>query len=207
MRTLPSRIAGSLTLTLALGACSPGAEQPPAQNNMAPDTMAPAMTPSPEPSNATVPNAAESSTQGGKTIGLEGLGDLRLGQPVPKGSHWGERGAQIGGECRTISSPDYPGLYGMVIDGKLRRITVGQRSDVTLVEGIGVGSTERDVMQYFAGFRAEPHKYEAAPAKYLTAPNAASGDPAVRFEIGQDGKVKMIHVGMMPQLAYVEGCA
>jgi len=207
MRNLSSRIAISFMLAQVLGACSPGAEQPPAQNNMVSDNMVPTVTPSPEPSNAAVPNAAESSTQGRKTIGLEGLGDLRLGQAVPKGSSWSERGAQIGGECRTVSSPDYPGVYGMVIDGKLRRITVGQRSDVTLVEGIGVGSTERDVAQWFAGFRAEPHKYEPAPAKYLTAPNAASGDPAVRFEIGQDGKVKMIHVGMMPQLAYVEGCA
>jgi hypothetical protein len=41
----------------------------------------------------------------------------------------------------------------------------------------------------------------------LTAPNAASGDPALRFEIGADGKVSLIHVGTMPVLGYVEGCA
>ena len=52
-----------------------------------------------------------------------------------------------------------------------------------------------------------PHKYGAAPAKYLTAPNAPSGDSALRFEIGSDGKVSLIHVGTMPVLAYVEGCA
>ena len=57
------------------------------------------------------------------------------------------------------------------------------------------------------GFREEPHKYVDAPAKYLTAPNADSGGPALRFEIGQDGKVSLIHVGLMPVLAYVEGCA
>ena len=60
--------------------------------------------------------------------------------------------------------------------------------------------------RWFAGFRAEPHKYEDAPAKYLTAPNAASGDVALRFEIGHDGKVSLIHVGMAPVLYYVEGC-
>ncbi len=76
-----------------------------------------------------------------------------------------------------------------------------------LVEGIGVGSSERDVRKWFAGFRAEPHQYESAPAKYLTAPNAASGDPALRFEIGADRKVSLIHVGTMPVLGYVEGCA
>jgi hypothetical protein len=106
-----------------------------------------------------------------------------------------------------VTSPDYPGVYAIVTDGLVRRITVGQRSDVKLVEGVGVGSTERDVKAWFGGFREEPHKYEAAPAKYLTAPNAASGDPAVRFEIGAEGLVKLIHVGTMPVLAYVEGCA
>ncbi|WP_311271119.1 hypothetical protein [Sphingobium sp. WCS2017Hpa-17] len=153
------------------------------------------------------PAPSPSPTHADKVISLEGLGDLRLGQPVSKGGSWAERGAQTGEACRTVSSPDYPGVYGMVIDGKVRRITVGQRSDVKLAEGIGVGATESDVKKWFGGFRSEPHKYEDAPAKYLTAPNAASGDPAVRFEIGQDGKVEMIHIGMMPQLAYVEGCA
>lgn len=56
-------------------------------------------------------------------------------------------------------------------------------------------------------FPATPHKYEEAPAKYLTAPNVASGEPALRFEIGRDGKVSLIHVGTMPVLGYVEGCA
>jgi hypothetical protein len=53
--------------------------------------------------------------------------------------------------------------------------------------------------------REEPHEYVETPAKYLTAPNAAGGDPALRFEFGREGKVN--HVGLMPVLAYVEGCA
>ena len=53
----------------------------------------------------------------------------------------------------------------------------------------------------------QPHEYSEAPAKYLTAPNAESGDPALRFEIGADRKVSLIHVGTKPVLFYVEGCA
>ncbi|UYY58087.1 hypothetical protein [Sphingomonas sp. S2-65] len=140
-------------------------------------------------------------------IGLEGLGDLRIGQAPPAGGSWAERGAQTSGACRTVSSPRYPGVYAIVSGGKVQRITVGQRSDVKLAEGLGVGATERDVKKWFGGFREEPHKYEKAPAKYLTAPNAASGGPAVRFEIGRDGKVSLIHIGLMPVLAYVEGCS
>jgi len=138
---------------------------------------------------------------------LEGLGDLRIGQPIPAGSAWAERGAQASDTCRTISSPDFRGIYAIVEGGKVRRITAGGRSTARLAENIGVGSTEKEVRGWFAGFRAEPHEYQAAPAKYLTAPNAESGDPALRFEIGDDGKVTLIHVGTMPVLGYVEGCA
>ena len=89
----------------------------------------------------------------------------------------------------------------------MRRVTVGQGSDVKLVEGIGVGATEAEVRAAFPGFREAPHEYLGPPAKYLTAPNAESGDPALRFEIGEDGKVSLVHVGTMPVLGYVEGCA
>lgn len=169
---------------------------------MADPAATPANTPAREEATPAPPIAAPA-----KIIGLEGLGELRIGEAVPTGGSWAEHGAQVGAECRTVTSPDYPGVYAIVTDGKVQRITAGQNSDVKLVEGIGVGATEDDVRKWFAGFRSTPHKYVEAPAKYLTAPNAESGDPALRFEIGQDGKVKMIHIGAMPVLGYVEGCA
>ncbi|NBW11424.1 MAG: hypothetical protein EBR82_25665 [Caulobacteraceae bacterium] len=201
MKAPSSRIApafAAVSIIALLAACGPAPEKasepaPPAAT--APAAPAPAPTPAPTPGAPT------------KVIGLEGLGDLKIGQPVPAGGSWAERGAQTGNACRTVSSPDYPGVYAIVEQGKVQRITVGQRSDVKLVEGVGVGSTEKDVKSWFGGFREEPHKYQDAPAKYLTAPNAASGDPAVRFEIGSDGKVSLIHVGVMPALGYVEGCS
>lgn len=210
MRYSKLALALVLPVTLTAAACSPNTEKAPANGastNSASDAQPAAINMAQPTANASEQEtAARPIAQSNNVIGLEGLGDLRVGQAVPKGSSWAERGAQEGSTCSTVSSPDYPGVYGMVIEGKVRRITVGQRSGVKLTEGIGIGSPERDVQKWFAGFRVEPHKYEAAPAKYLTAPNAASGDAAVRFEIGGDGKVKFIHVGMMPELAYVEGC-
>ena len=50
-------------------------------------------------------------------------------------------------------------------------------------------------------------KSRTTSAKSLTAPGASATNPALRFEIGEDGKVSLIHVGLMPQLEYVEGCA
>ena len=186
---------------ICLAACLPEpADAPEVAANAANET-APPPSPSPPPSApATAPSAANVLT-------LEGLGALRVGQAAPAGGGWAERGAQISDSCRTISSADHPGVYAIVEDGKVRRITVGSGSDVKLVEGVGVGAAEAVVRAAFPGFRAEPHEYSDSPAKYLTAPNAGSGDPALRFEIGPDGKVALIHVGTKPVLFYVEGCA
>ena len=210
MRNLSCAIA----LAVELAACSSEPDRAnetlPANGPSADVTAAPVPSPAPTPVVSASPTAAPSpdvTPVAGKTLALEGLGALRIGEAVPRGSGWAERGAQIDEGCRTVSSPDYPGVYAIVTEGKVRRITVGQRSDVKLIEGIGIGTPEREVRQAFGGFRAEPHKYEDRPAKYLTAPNAASGDPALRFEIGQDGKVSLMHVGTMPVLGYVEGCA
>jgi hypothetical protein len=187
-------------LALSLAACS-GAEP---TGGASASEAAPEASPNPD---AAAPSEAEPVHPANKILSLDGLGDLRIGEAVPRGTSWAERGAQTGAACRTVSSPDYPGVYAIVEKGKVRRITVGKRSDVKLAEGIGPGDSEAEVQKWFAGFRAEPHKYEDAPAKYLTAPNAASGDPALRFEIGHDGKVNLIHVGTMPVLGYVEGCS
>ncbi len=159
-------------------------------------------TPSPTPT-----AFARTSAVNAQTLTLEGLGPLKIGQPVPASSGFAKRGAQISEACTTVTSPAYPGVYAIVERGAVRRISVGQRSPVKLVEGIGIGATEKRVMADFAGFRSTPHEYVDAPAKYLTAPNADSGDPALRFEIGKDGTVSLIHIGTMPVLGYVEGCA
>lgn len=184
-------------LALILAACSQAPETTPggAETSALPRASASTGTASP------------SATASANVLTLDGLGDLRIGQAVAADSRWAERGAQASDTCRTVTSPDYPGVYAIVEGGKVRRVTVGQRSPVELIEGIGVGASEAQVGAAFAGFRSTPHKYVAAPAKYLTAPNAPSGDPALRFEIGEDGKVSLIHVGMKPQLEYVEGCA
>lgn len=195
-----------LVIGLSIAACSSGSDTPDgsASSAAAIDDRGPSATGSslPEPV-----KPAQAAPVAKDVLTLEGLGDLQIGKALPSTGSWAERGAQASDSCRTVMSPDYPGVYAIVNGGKVRRVTVGQRSEVKLIEGIGVGSTENDVGKWFAGFRAEPHKYVVAPAKYLTAPNASSGDPALRFEIGSDEKVSLMHIGLMPELAYVEGCS
>jgi len=191
-------------LLLTLSACSSEPADPPPATRGAANESAPA---EPSPSPAPSPPAEPVAPVGAKLLTLEGLGALRIGQAVPAGSGWAERGAQISESCRTFSSPAHAGVYAIAEDGKVRRITVGQGSDVKLAEGLGVGAAEAEARSAFPGFRDAPHKYSDPPAKYLTAPNTASGDAALRFEIGPDGRVVLIHVGTMPVLGYVEGCA
>jgi hypothetical protein len=190
-------ILATAAAALALTACSPA----PSGNDAAADTAIAVAAPTASPT--PVPSASPTAD----VLALEGLGALKIGQPMPKDSGWASRGAQVSDACTTITSPDHPGVYAIVEQGKVRRITVGQRSDAKLIEGIGVGASEKQVTAAFPGFRATPHKYEAPPAKYLTAPGADGGDPALRFEIDANRKVSAIHVGTAPALFYVEGCA
>ncbi len=157
---------------------------------MAPDNSAPA--PDPAPS--------------ANTLTLAGLGDLRIGAAVPAGSRWREEEVQASDTCRVLTSPDYPRSYAIAEGGKIRRVSIGEGSPVKLAEGIGPGASEAAVKKQFS-FTETPHKYVNAPAKNLTAPAADNGKPALRFEIGSDGRVSQIHVGTMPVLGYVEACS
>lgn len=189
-------------LALTLAACSPSSNNSASSGTVVSPAGLAMATPTPTPTPSTSPPATTTPT-----LTLAGLGALTIGGPVPARSSWSALGGQASDACTTLTSPDFPGAYAIVEGGKVRRVSVGPRSDVRLIEGIGIGTSEQQVTAAFPGFRATPHKYVEAPGKYLTAPNAESGDVALRFEIGADRTVTAMHVGTMPALEYVEGCA
>lgn len=188
---------GASLAALLLAGC--GSE--PAAERAEPEAAAPAATEGPATAEADAPTPARASPQ---TLTLEGYGGLVIGKPVPAGSPWAARGAQVSDGCTTLSAPDWPGAYAIVEEGVVRRITVSDESRAKLIEGIGPESTEAQVRKAFPSFVAESHKYVDAPAKYLTQPG---DDPRLRFEIDEEGKVSLVHVGVRPTLEYVEGCA
>lgn len=206
MHTTLPRFAPLLSIAL-LAACSPQGA-PPANDataNVAVEDAAPADAGNSAAANTDAPAAnAAAPAASATTLTLDGLGDLVVGKPVPKGSSFTPHDVQISDTCTLLNSRDYPGVYAIASKGQVRRVTVSEGSSVALVEGIRVGSPLAEVTKAFPGFRSSPHKYVNAPGQYLTQPG---DDPRLRFEIGEDGKVTSIHVGLMPQLAYVEGCA
>src|SRR5690606_28237782 len=117
----------------------------------------------PAPPMASEPTADETA-QPANILTLKGLGDLRIGEAVPEGSSWAEKGAQVSESCRVLTSPDYPGAYAIVEDDRVRRISLGQRSTVKLAEGIATGDSEAAVKKHFP-YPETPHKYVEAPAK------------------------------------------
>lgn len=107
------------------------------------------------------------------------------------------------------------GMFVMIENGALTRISLGEGSPTATAEGLSVGDPAADVRAAYADrLRAEPHNYVDPPGEYLTAWTSGASaapytqDPAargIRYEIGMDGNVEVIHAGG-PSIQYVEGC-
>ncbi|MBA4803197.1 MAG: hypothetical protein H2038_00935 [Brevundimonas sp.] len=194
---------------LALAAC--GAPDPDAPEAAAPESAAPEPTP---------PPAAVSTSP---RLTADGWGPLRIGMTraeVVAALGEDANPDAVGGpdpascdEFRPARAPE--GLLVMIENGRLTRISAIRDSQVTTERGYGIGDPADGIAAaYGAEARREPHKYEPAPAEYITvwSRGGAAGyveNPDARglvFEIGQDGAVKAIRAGG-PSIQYVEGCA
>jgi hypothetical protein len=100
----------------------------------------------------------------------------------------------------------YSGVIFMFENKRLSRISTGSQSRVRTPSGIRVGATAAQVRRaYGRKLQAEPHKYLAKPAEYLTYWTVPA-KRGVRFETGEGRRVERIHAGG-PSIEYVEGCA
>lgn len=187
-----SRIALLAAAALALAACSPKTGEAPAQ-------------PTPPADAPPTPTSAPA----GDVLSAGGLGPIKVGMTEQEA--WTAYGAADKPPaadpkaCHLLSFPNLKGVQAMVEDGKISRLTLKEAGPLT-DKGLGVGSTAEQVKAaYGAALTSEPHKYEPAPAAYLTA-WATPGKAGVRYEIGKDGKVAAVHGGG-PSILYVEGCS
>ena len=122
-------------------------------------------------------------------------------------------GAELEGEpiedenvCVEKITPAHPDIWFMFEQGRLTRISVGEKSKVTTPRGIGHGATAAQVRRkYPEGLKAEPHHYLDLPGEYLTYWTVPK-KRGVRFETDLKRRVETIHAGT-DSIQYVEGCA
>lgn len=103
------------------------------------------------------------------------------------------------------------GLLVMIQDGVLTSVWVSRNAAVETDRALNVGDPAAEVKRvYGAAAEVEPHKYQDAPAEYVTVWSTADHQgPAARglkYEIGADGRVTSI-AGGGPSIQYVEGCS
>lgn len=180
----------------------------------------PVMEPASAPSS---PEAAPTPPVDYTALTGDGLGPARIGMTRAELVQvWGEDSQPdaVGGPdpaaCDEFHPANAPAdVRVMIQNGVLTRITAARDATVKTDRGFGVGADAMAIKQTYGGaVIAQPHKYESAPAEDLFAWSRGGStdyvvDPAargIRYEVGSDGKVKMIHAGD-PSIQLVEGCS
>jgi len=204
-------------LLLPLAACSGGDREPERTSAVEPEAP---VTSAAEPAVPQEP-AAQTATD---ALTADGWENLRIGMTREEiaalygpDANPSAAGGADPAQCEQYRPENAPeGMLLMLVDGRLARISLIRESAIETAAGVGVGAEAAAVKSaYGAKAQASPHKYEGAPAEYVTiwetdrsgeayvTDDAARG---VRYVIGGDGRVQSIHVGG-PAIQYVEGCS
>jgi hypothetical protein len=141
-----------------------------------------------------------------------GIGRLRAGMS------FAEANDSLKGALKTVATTnlaecDYvkweggpPGLNVMVVGGKIARVETSDTL-VTTAAGARVGDSEDRIKSLYPGrVTVSPHKY--ADGHYLTVKSANAADSLhfIIFETDRN-KVTTFRAGIMPAVAYIEGCS
>ena len=157
--------------------------------------------------------AADASAS--RVLTLEGLGPVRIGMTLRQVER------ALGARLKIEYPEDYscgggsradgrdPDIWYMIDDRRLARIEIvsrkGQPATVTTAQGLGVGSTEADILRvYGARVKTEPHPYLEGEGHYMKV-DAPGHRRGILFETNH-GVVTTFRAGTYPALGYIEGC-
>lgn len=199
------QLLGAAGMIALLAACSPETETP--------------TDPVPPPA-ATDPTAAATT---GVTLTGEGWESLRIGmtraeivEALGEDANPNAVGGPDPESCDQFRPERAPeSMLLMVQSDRLTRISLTDPSEIMTDKGLRVGDTaERVKAAYGDQAIVTPHKYQDAPAEYVTVWTRGGGEGYIEdenargivYEIGSDGTVMAIHAGG-PSIQYIEGCA
>lgn len=190
-----------------------------------PEATAPAPAPESAPAAPATPAPATPAPDA-NTLTATGLGALRIGMTRDEvvaavgdkfnPSLVGGAEPEVCDQWRPARLPE--GVTVMLENGVLTRISVASPATLKTDRGFGVGDTAQAIKAAYGPLAvSQPHKYSPAPAEdifvWTTGGPATPGqyvqDSAargVRYEIGGDGRVSIVHAGG-PSIQLVEGCA
>lgn len=212
------RLALTLVAALVVAGCTGRTDTPDSTQSSDTGTAANTLD-STSDSSTTTPPAVSGPAANVRTLTSEGWGPLRIGmtraQVVAAAGEDANPGA-VGGadpeacdQFRPRSAPQ--GLLVMIERDTLTRISLSRNASVKTDAGFAVGDSATAVVRHY-GARAKvtPHKYQDAPAKYITVwTRGGPGDASARgivYEIGGNDRIMQIHAGG-PSIQYVEGCS
>jgi hypothetical protein len=163
------------------------------------------------------PEAARAPHPGPLLLTPDGWGPLRIGMSraevvaaAGEDAHPDAAGGPDPERCdefRPRNAPD--GVFVMIEDGLLTRISVSRNTDISTPAGFRVGDSGTVVLdEYGARASIDTHPYLESPAKYITV--WSTRDPqtqrrGIRYEIDSDGDVVFLRGGG-PSIENVEGC-
>jgi hypothetical protein len=191
------------TAVLALAACN--APEDPAS--------APAPTPGAPPA-----TAAPMPAPAGNVLTAQGFGPLRIGMtraeveaalgPDANPDAVGGADPESCDQFRPNRAPE--GLLVMLEQGVLTSVWLTRAAATETDRGFNIGDSAAAIKEaYGPAAEAMAHKYEGAPAEYITvwtsSDHTSAAARGIKYEIGQDGNVKSI-AGGGPSISYVEGC-
>ncbi len=156
-------------------------------------------------------SAAASPLSSSSRIGPRGVGPIVFGitprQAALTGARFDSTKPSAGSTCFYLRPQTLGGLTFMVENGSVRRAEV-TRKTIASVDALRVGDSRAKLLTFYGKrARLSPDKYDPKTETAVIEPsNSADAKYRMIYSV-KNGAVHAIFAGLLPQIAYVEGCS